>query len=71
MCVYGYLKSAYGGDGLFYMTFSDDEDAFRFVVTNYYYYEVRSGDCVLSEGKIELHNDMPYMNVKELFDCGS
>jgi hypothetical protein len=68
LCVYGFIENAYWGDNIFYLTFSKDPYAFRFIVVNGYF-NVYKGQCVQAQGTIETYNDMPYIELGDLYSC--
>lgn len=71
LCVFGFTHDAYFGDNnIFYIVFSDDGNAFRFIVTNSYYFEGVKGNCVKADGEVKIYDDMPYIEVQEdLYHC--
>ena len=74
LCVYGIVKDAYyGGDQenqIFYMRFSSDTNAFRFIVLEGYYFDKVKDNCVSATGEVKTYGQMPYIEVSEhLYQC--
>ena len=70
LCVQGYVKKAYWGGDIFYMSFSDEPDAFRLIVLAGYYFDDVQGQCVMVDGVVKAYGDMPYIEVGEnLWPC--
>lgn len=72
LCVSGLVAKAYFGDNneIFYITFSNDANDFRFIVMDGHYYEVKQGNCVQATGTVKKYGEMPYIEVTdELWNC--
>lgn len=69
LCVYGEVWSVYESGEAFIVEFSDKSNALYLLSYDYYWPDMRPGDCVLAEGKIEQLGDNPVMVVQDLYLC--
>jgi hypothetical protein len=65
LCVYGTVKDAYFGGDIYYLKFSNDANAFRFIVQNDYYFKEVKGKCVENTGIVKVYDRMPYISLGE------
>jgi hypothetical protein len=65
MCVYGVVRDAYFGEDykIFYITFSHNVNAFRFIASNGRYFEGVKNKCIEAEGIIKTYGKMPYIEI--------
>lgn len=74
ICVYGTVskaKSVSIGFGQFRIFFSENADAFFLLDENYIYPDLKAGDCVSANGKVEIDaQHVPFINIKgQLSNC--
>jgi len=72
LCVYGVVSKAYwaGGDDIYYLSFSNDTNAFSFIVIRNYFIENAQGRCIMKTGEVKTYGQMPYIEIgKEFFYC--
>lgn len=66
VCAYGIVHDAYWGDEKrFFITFSDQTSAFRFIVLGGYYFNDVIGYCVEATGVVKAYDGIPYMELGE------
>jgi hypothetical protein len=65
LCVYGTVIDAYFGGDIYYLMFSKDPNAFRFIVLNDYYFKDVKGNCAMATGVVKTYNKMPYIEVPD------
>lgn len=73
LCVTGTVINAYpdGEDeGIYYLMFSKDANAFRFIVLDFYYYKNIINHCVYATGIVKVYGQMPYIELNDnLYSC--
>jgi len=73
VCAKGTVVNTYSSSGenpIFYIRFSEKSTALRLVATSGYYYPEILGKCVMARGKVDVFENVPYINVtEELLKC--
>ena len=72
LCVYGKVKRWLSiGEFTTVIRFSENASDFQMYDVDYWWADLKSGECVMAEGIIERTNQRPALNINgDLYDCG-
>ena len=65
LCVSGEVLNSYFGDDIYYLVFSRDANAFRFILLDRYYFNDVKGNCAMATGVVKTYGRMPYIEVQK------
>lgn len=73
ICVYGEVESYYNTtETATRINFSSNKKSIFLYDMNYYYPDLKVGDCVVAKDILRLYNnEIPYLSISELFKCAS
>lgn len=69
LCVYGNVRTWYENGPAYIFEFSRARNGFLLVSYDWFWPDLRAGDCVLARGKIESLGDNPVMVISDLYHC--